>query len=157
MLKKQWLEEVRGQGGTRGKSGTQRSFASGRLFAASQTTVSTTSSRYFASFSLKTTKGKSLKGAGKLHVHYFFECVIATIDDRQYCSCGNRVELGLPPSATQVGCRRPGQTDRSMHAVSSLSLGRVIPNRPIQASFQTSVPKTLAESPSELMARFIHG
>ena len=28
MLKKQWLEGVRGQGGTRGKSGTQRSFAS---------------------------------------------------------------------------------------------------------------------------------
>ena len=128
-----------------------------RLFAVSPASVSTTSSRYCASLSLNTTKGESLKGAGKLHEHYFFECVIATIDDRQYSSCGNRVELGLSPSATQVGCCRPGQTDRFMHAVSSLSVGRVIPNRPIQASFQTSVPKTLAESPSELMARFIHG
>ena len=68
-------------------------------------------------------------GAGKQYVYYFFDCVIATIDDRQYNSCGNRVELGLLLSATQVGCRRPLHTDPSMHTGFTVSLGRIIPNR----------------------------
>jgi len=53
--------------------------------------------------------------------------------------------------------RRPFHIDRPIHAVFTVSFGRIIPNRPIEACFQTSVPKTLAKSPSELMTRLIRG
>ena len=115
--------------------------------------------QYIARRSLLTRQKGISEGAGKLHEHYFFfECLITTINDRQYCSCGNRVDLELPSSAS-TSRQSPlfFQTDRFMHAGSTVSLGRLSLSRPIQSSFQTSVPKTLAESPSDVMARYIHG
>ena len=58
----------------------------------------------------------------------------------------------------QVGSRRPFQTDRFMYAGVTISVGRIIPNRLIQSSFQTSVPFVLPRSPhrnSILMERKI--
>ena len=70
------------------------------LYASSTAFVSATSARYCALVSLNLTEGESLKGASKLHDHYFFKCVIITNDDRKYSICGIRVELGLLSSAS---------------------------------------------------------
>ena len=51
----------------------------------------------------------------------------------------------------QVGCCRPFHMDCFIHAVFTVSVGRIIPNRPIEACSLTSVLKTLANPPSELM------
>ena len=57
----------------------------------------------------------------------------------------------------QVGCCRPFHMDCFIHAVFTVSVGRIIPNRPIEACSLTSVLKTLAKPPSELMTRFMCG
>ena len=150
----------RGKGprGSRGKSGTQRLLASAP-FVRCQFSICHDNIGKILRVALSQLDKRGIsEGAGKLHEHYFFECVIATINDRQYSSCGNRVDLELPSSAS-TSRQSPlfFQTDRFMHTGSTVSLGRLSLSRPIQSSFQTSVPKTLAESPSDVMARYIHG
>ena len=44
-----------------------------------------------------------------------------------------------------------------MYAGVTISVGRIVPNMPIQASFPTSVPAFVALSPSELIVGFTHG
>ena len=127
------------------------------LYASSTAFVSATSARYCALVSLNSTEGESLKGAGKLRDHYFFKCVIAINDDRQYSSCGIRGELGLPSSASTSWLSPPFPHGPLHTCSATCSLGCIIPNRPPESSFQTSVPKTLAKSPRELMTMFICG
>ena len=151
------VQGVRGQGVRGENRGLRDCSLRLRLFAASSVSVTTTSARYCASLSLHSTKGEFLKVRASCTNITFSSASSQQLMTDSTAAAAIVLTQNCRRLQAQVGSRRPFQTDRSMHAGSTVSLGRLIPNRPTQSSFQTSVPKTLAESPSDVMARYIHG
>ena len=109
------------------------------LYAGSTAFLSATSARYCAVVSLNLTPGEPREGAGKVHEHYFFECVIVTNDDRKYKSCGIHVELGLPASAG-TSLLLPPFPHRPLFTCSRYCFTRLHISKQANSVSQTSVP-----------------
>ena len=132
------VQGVRGQGGSRGKSGTQRSLASAP-FVRCQFSICHDNIGKILRVALSQLDKRGIsEGAGKLHEHYFFECVIATINDRQYSSCGNRVDLELPSSAS-TSRQSPLFPNGSFHACRFHRLTRPFKSKQANSIFLSNI------------------
>ena len=92
---------------------------------------------------------ESMKGAGKLHEHCYFECNIATIDDPQYSSCGNCVEVKLLSSASTRQLSPPS-SHGSLHACSFCRLTWLHNPKQANSSF---LPNICAKNLSKIAKR----
>ena len=76
------VRRVWGRGGSRGKSGSQRSLASVAFVRCQPSICHDNLGKILRVVLSQLDKRGISEGAGKLHEHHPFECVIATINDR---------------------------------------------------------------------------
>ena len=133
MLKKQWLEGIRGRRDRGMNRGPRDHVVQTGWYTGGTAFLTATSATYCAVVSLNLTPGEPREGRGKMHEHYVYEFVIVNNDNRKYKSCGIHVELKCRHLQALVCCYRQFHTYLSLHAVDTVSLGCIFPNRPIQS------------------------
>ena len=139
MLKKQWLEGIRGRRDRGMSRGPRDHVVQTGWYTGGTAFLTATSATYCAVVSLNLTPGEPREGGGKTHEHYVYECVIVNNDNRKYKSCGIHVELGLPTSAS-TSLLLPPVPHLPLFTCSRYCFTRLHISKQANSVSQTSVP-----------------